>query len=487
MFSSARRLASLRHPRLALATVVVGCLAAPPVDVEAATRYAGPTGTGTAPCLEPTAPCDLETAVAFGNTTAGDTILLAPGTYHPIGSVEVFRPVTISGEAGKPAPLIEAGGSTGLFMWEPSTVRDIRIESPPGTNAGLVSLAAGSEIERVESSGEANRACAFGGGTIRDTLCSATPVLGGGEGVEMFVSGPTPETYETTLFNVTAVGGSTGFGVGANEHSTVILKATNTIVFGRSADIVADSLATTAPVVVDLSHSNFEDIETEGTAVSVTSSVLAGNQSAEPLFVDAAAGNYREVEGSPTRLAGDLGVLPPGELDLDGNPRTTNCAGTIGVDIGAYQFECPAAPDQHEQSGGGTTSTTGTASPPPAKTAPQLSRFSIRPTKFVVAGAGKVPKGTARSAVVSFTLSAPASVKLDVLSKKAVKGKKPKLVKVGQLSKAGVTGANTVKLSSKLNGKALEPGKYTLRVTASAAGLSSAPLTKTFAVLAAAS
>jgi hypothetical protein len=483
MVSSARRTAVPRRLLLPLAAVVAVCLAAPLAAAAATTRYASPTGTGASPCLA-TAPCSLETAVSFAEGLhVGDTVLLAPGTYHPAASVKVFVSVTISGEAGKPAPLIEATGEYGLFMQDASTVRDIRIKSPSGTTSGLFMLTAGSTVERVESFGEASRACTLIGAVARDTVCSATPILGGGEGVEMSVSGSTPTLTETRLVNVTAIGGYAGISVGSNQKSSLALDATNTIVAGGQTDVAASSAALTAPITVTLSHSNFETVETSGAEVHVSQPTEAGNQTAAPLFVDEAAGDYRERAASPTRLAGDLGVVLPGEVDLAGNPRTTNCAGTIGVDIGAYQFECPVpvvTPPAEEKK----IETTPISAPAPTK--PSLSKLALKPPKFVVAG--KPPKGAAGGTTISFALSAAATVKLEVLQKKTVKGKKPKTVTVGSLPKVkGKAGPNSVKFSGKLKGAALEPGKYTLRVTAIAGRLSSAPRTKPFEVLAPAS
>lgn len=61
----------------------------------------------------------------------------------------------------------------------------------------------------------------------------------------------------------------------------------------------------------------------------------------DPVFVDAANGNYRLSAGSPAIDAGS--ASPPGGLrpfDLDGNPRPTG----PGVDIGAYEYQ-PAITD----------------------------------------------------------------------------------------------------------------------------------------------
>jgi hypothetical protein len=471
MFSSARRLVLSHGLRLAVAAACTLCLAAPLSASAATTRYASPGGTGPSPCLA-TAPCSINRAVSSAEgLVAGDTVLLAPGTYHPTASVEVFPAITIAGEPGMAPPLIEATGSFGLYLQEGSFAHDIRIDSPAGVTNGLIAEH-GSVVERIESTGEANTACAFGDATIRDSLCESVVAAGGGTGIFAFISAPVVLTQVTDLFNVTAIGGSEGIVAAANEEATVEVNATNTIASGGSLDVAVRSFATTAPVEVTLSHSNFEEFELEGTEASITAPTENGNQEAAPVFIDEAGGDYREAESSPTRLAGDLAAVLPGELDLAGNPRTTNCAGTVGVDIGAYQFECPPP--------AGPSTVTVIKPPPPVSAPPEvkpsLSKLGLRPAKFAVSGKGK--KGT----TISYTLSAAAKVELDVLGKKMVKGKK-KTVTLGVVpGTTGKAGANSVKFAGKVKGKVLEPGRYTLRAVATAGALSSAPVTVGFEV-----
>jgi hypothetical protein len=66
------------------------------------------------------------------------------------------------------------------------------------------------------------------------------------------------------------------------------------------------------------------------------------NQTAAPVFVDATAGDFHEVSGSPTVDAG-VNDAANGTTDLDGNPRTVNGA----TDIGAYETseQSPTPPD----------------------------------------------------------------------------------------------------------------------------------------------
>ena len=232
--------------------------------------------------------------------------------------------------------------------------------------------------------------------TLRDSLCSAFPPLGGGYGIEMFIAASTPVAVESQIVNVTTTGGAAGVGMAANESGSVTLTATNSIVAGDEEDIYANSLAPTAGVHVVLSHSNFSEVTTEGVA-EVTSPSEAGNQSAPPLFLDAAGGNYREAAGSPTRGAGDTAVVLAGETDLAGGARITDCDGIAGVDIRAYQVQC-AAPSA--------------AAPPRAPlvappVAPQLSGLTLTHKRFAPAGSGRRREPRTAPSSVSASPSPP--------------------------------------------------------------------------------
>ena len=480
MLSSVRCRLSSRHLRLALAVVAALCLAAPISASAATTRYASPTGTGPSPCIQ-AAPCSIETALSTagpGGLAEGDTVLLAPGTYEPAVGLDVFRiGVTVAGEPGKPAPLIEVVGARGLNLENRGTVRDLRIHATEATEYGLAMTGEGSLAERVESTGEAATACGLGEVTVRDSVCAATGLSG--TGLFTGLGAGSPITQELDLANVTAIGSFYGIVAQATVAAVVSINATNTIAVGGESDVEARTTGT-ASAQVALAHSNFATKTLSGSNTSISSPTENGNQEAAPIFVDEASGDYREQATSPTRLAGDLGVVLPGELDLAGSSRTTNCAGTVGVDIGAYQFECPTPEETVIPPLIPLAPVISTPNafrgPERGPTPPSLSRLAPKPSKFTVTG--KAPKGT----TISFALSAAASVKLEVLGKKTVKGKK-KTVTLGSLPQvAGKAGANSVKFSGKLKGKPLDPGKYTLRATATAGSLSSSPASAGFEV-----
>jgi hypothetical protein len=114
---------------------------------------------------------------------------------------------------------------------------------------------------------------------------------------------------------------------------------TNSIVRGDAHDLSITSDSQGAAVVV-ASHSNYR--AATGTTTGPLASLIdgGGNETAvDPLFVNAAAGDFHERQDSPTVDAGtpdaDLGGL-----DLDGNARTQGPA----PDIGAFET---ARPVQH--------------------------------------------------------------------------------------------------------------------------------------------
>jgi hypothetical protein len=488
-----RRFLSLRLA-LALGAVGAACLLGPLASAEAVgVLHAAPDGTGSACTVE--APCALETAIE----EAGENwvVALAPGTYEETQALVIPRAVAIVGEAGQagPKPLIEVSGASVTAVLESTaavTLRDLRVHSPAGTGAGIALSSTEASVERVESTGEAQVGCQVGGGTLRDSLCEAKSLAGVGVATSVPI-GPA----ELKLANVTAIGGGHGLLGSAGPAGDLTVHALNTIASGGDEDVFAEGVGL-GRITFDLSHSSFATVGSSGTEVSVTPNTEAGNLAAPPVFLDAAAGNYREAFGSPTYRAGDLAAVEAereahnslNDYDLDGRERTTTCDGTTFVDIGAYQLGCPEPGHeeaQHKEAGGtpsGLPANAASSSPPAALPAPPP------PVLAKVAARAQVKNGRA---LLRLTCPASGSCKgrlvLSVRSKKDPKGHgarkaRATLRKIGTATfnlRARTHATVPVRLSARairllkehprrgfkasLNGSGVKPGRIRLKAT----------------------
>jgi hypothetical protein len=86
---------------------------------------------------------------------------------------------------------------------------------------------------------------------------------------------------------------------------------------------------------VTASHSNFANAMNDGGGgiVNVPTAGSPTNQTSEPVFANAAGGNFHELSNSPTVGAG-ANLSDNGTTDLDGNPREIQGK----TDIGAYEL-----------------------------------------------------------------------------------------------------------------------------------------------------
>lgn len=76
--------------------------------------------------------------------------------------------------------------------------------------------------------------------------------------------------------------------------------------------------------------------------------VSASAITSDPMFVDAANGNFRLAEGSPCIDAGDDPAIEGYDIDLDGNARIFGAA----VDLGPYEVNDGSAIETAETNGG---------------------------------------------------------------------------------------------------------------------------------------
>lgn len=308
--------------RCAIILFVAICAALP---ARAAQRFASPNGSGN--CSTAGAACDLLIAVSGAN--ADDELILAPGTYTLEGTLQLDVPLTIHGTPGQARPrVVGAAGQVAIETFETLTASDLRIESTDNAVGALFAVGADSLFERLElisvSTGNAQPSalCLRPGTnfTLRDSLLIAR---GGTDAGAVFIQGTVNGT--ATLRNVTAIvsgPGSVAIGVTVVAPANVTVNLENVIAAGET-DLSAS--ATQGTVAMHVGHSNFD------TATGVTAG--EGNQTAAPVFVDAAADDYRPALGSATIDAG----IPDdanGATDLDGNARALGAA----PDIGAFEF-----------------------------------------------------------------------------------------------------------------------------------------------------
>ena len=310
---------------LGLALVAAGVVTS---SASAATqRYAAPSGSGTA-CTA-AGPCSLKQAVEAADD--GDEVIVAPGDY-PLTGLHAMD-VTIHGIAGQPRPrLLFDNAPTPALQIRYTTLSDVEVDQAPSAQGILLGVT-DSTLDRVIARGSAQPGwqTVWTGGTvtIRDSIIVAP--AHNGVAIRTEAAGT---SVSVTLRNVTAIAAEPG-GEAIQEHAGgaagyASLLAENVIARGSSGglDVWTDNSGATATLTVR--HSNWVGSSASGTHASIADG--GGNQTAAPVFVSAAGGDYHEAPGSPTVDAGLSGFLN-GDFDVDGDPRTI---GT--VDIGADEL-----------------------------------------------------------------------------------------------------------------------------------------------------
>ena len=148
----------------------------------------------------------------------------------------------------------------------------------------------------------------YGAGAFRGTLvnCLITGNNATGQGGGAYVS---------TVVNCTVTANHADYG-GGMGHCSV----TNSIVYGNSVN----SPWTNTNHFLSSFYYSCTAPDPGG----------VGNITNAPVFINEAAGNYRQQSNSPCVNAG-LNVFPPGSVDLDGAPRVVDGV----IDMGAYEFQ----------------------------------------------------------------------------------------------------------------------------------------------------
>lgn len=239
----------------------------------------------------------------------------------------------------------------------------------------------------------------------------------------------------------------------------------------------AGSVCTEGRIVID--HSNFQTSESTRDGIPNPTLPQLANQSGDPLFADAAGGDFHLLTGSPAIDAGDDPSERSLATDLDGRPRVRGAA----VDIGAFEFSPPVSAPPDDGGGDsagdppgttnppGTTDAPGTTDPPPDTTAPALS-LSLSRSRI----------GLGSRATLTATTSEAGQVTIALQRRHAGKPK-ARFTAIGKPIVRKATAPGSVKLTfrSRIAGRRLTPGRYRFVVTATdAAGNRSAPRTVGF-------
>jgi hypothetical protein len=349
--------------RLPALIAVLGALSfglfAFPALAAAATFHVAPAGSGTACSVA--APCEL--SYALGVAVANDTVQATggQGTYGtpttPLtAAIVVPAYVRLEGEPGQPMPTVYTGSHSTFASVETrqgAVLDDFAIHESSTTTA-LFAGGLGSVERALVFGSPAQAACVLAAGsTIVDSACS------GGYGLYESVTGG-GQTLPLYVRNDTFYGSIIGAVFSAGDM-TFLPEVVNTI-FLEGVRVADQTGGTVEVSAINSSYSGV--IEEDG--ATMTPEGTLHNQTAEPLLVDPANGDFRELAGSPTI---DAGLASPfnGEFDLAGNAReessVVTCAGANKAiaDIGAYEF-VPTVPPCAPPAGGGSgqTGSTGT-------------------------------------------------------------------------------------------------------------------------------
>lgn len=404
----------------------------------------------------------LESTIPSGVATAG--CLLASGNGHQIRNVDIT-----SGRASDASIFVDAATLFGSGI----QVDGLRVRS----DTEAIRASGGVVMRRVDVRGT-NLGVALGQGAVfTDSLL----VMNGDNPRAVSASG-------AVLRNVSASAtgsGSVGLYIQAAGDTSVTTDVRNSILRGGDKDVFVEETYPgqgdpTCMPGIDPGCITYIPRRTAGTLVIGNSNFLTtevrpggtvtdagGNSTADPLFVNPAAGDFHLSPGSPAIDAG-ADFAENGPLDLDGNPRKLGSA----PDMGPYEFVPALAPAD--------------------TTSPVVESFGVTNRVFAV---GRAPtrvvapaKRTKRGTTFVFRSSEPGTATLTMSrarpgrrrGKRCVKPTKKnrrakactRYTRIRPSLKRTVGGGYTaVGFSGRIGRRALRPGSYrTTLVVADAAG-----------------
>lgn len=253
-----------------------------------------------------------------------------------------------SGGTGGGGILIGGAGSAQILN------NTIANNSMPNTaDGGGISLNAAGTPTIAGNTITANFASGNGGGiamgnqsdaNITNNLIYGNTSQGKGGGVYFLVPGGArgPFLVNNTIANNSAASGSAVFADGFDTTTKLI----NNIFFSNSiSPVVCGNFTNGQPIIS--SNDAFSPAASGFSGVCTNLNGASGNLSADPLFVNVAAGNFRLTSGSPAIDGGSNSAPNLPAQDLDGHTRiafgnASTCSNT--VDQGAYEFSLTTSP-----------------------------------------------------------------------------------------------------------------------------------------------
>jgi hypothetical protein len=322
---------------IALTTLILALAFA--ADANATTWFAAPDGDGPAPC-HVTDPCEIHDAV--GDAPAGSRVAALAGIYELTSVLHVADAIALQGPwSGPPAVMVGDGDSGPAIRATGAGTRATNLtieQSSYGTGIEIGNGALGDRL-RATTSGSGAACAPVLGGLLRDSLCISH---GGGNGILVDEDDGAAGVAEVT--NVTAVsfgdgGTAAALLVRAQGGANIDVNATNVIAVsqGDAPDVAAGALIGSSSAHLVLASSNYGEPANAGGDTTITPPGTNGNQTAEPVFIDSAGGDYAEAPSSPTIDAGTASAPSLGLLDLVRIARIRGSA----PDIGAYEYVPP--------------------------------------------------------------------------------------------------------------------------------------------------